>query len=807
MDTEQDLGCIEGFFGADGDASADAALNATLGGASRGMRDLPRIIHELGGWDGMSFCDGLVRGYAEDYSWGDLSPLEQESLVSCLQQRYLGTRLAAQTGIPSLSNVVYDWVSRAHAAQSLARASFAYAEGLSPRDAREWLTQVEYDEYLPAVRRWVTGFTTTFTPERVSELLAGAVAEVGAALRESGPTGAQIARAASGMSKLARGSAVHLRALPGAARQTLRGLQSMAQTDPATTDAASAAATAAGSDAPRRRSLFAHPVLDAARRKVGAVSAAAHAVARDANTYALGAAGVGSDAQDPCANSIVCLNCKILDNIVATATQESIRAALFLKYYYAEVTIPIFARHVKQKALALADGVVEGAKDVFSDVNVPRPENAAEEFDRLVRAAGAHAAFAAVSAANAAAEGAQNAARGVNNAFKVLETALAVSSSQALNRTTSTTDALDGLRTRAHEYSFGGDDAGDIADLLRRDLTAPRLHARRTLAQRMEVDWQYLWAHFPWVPANTTEFYVTNTEETVARISLVRATALWLSTTSAPSEGGYVPLYGRGLFWSVSRLVLPKCDMDAQVYAMDGSTQAERMDRIDEALWLTLWVGVAALALQAYVGLPTLALLSPFIGVGVWYMWMHMLYGWSYNCAPSVPVLLGADATGFIQSRMHPEPLCMRFSALATECDLSTGLARNNQTTWRDCFADPAVSELGYAYSFVYYLRDLAPDVYRWFREVQPWRYWLSGWEALDLLDDTTVRLRENCARLLLLDAVALVAAGGTAVFLVVSLLVPPVVSLARAAVQLSLQLSGLANIMVISITKREMQD
>ena len=53
----------------------------------------------------------------------------------------------------------------------------------------------------------------------------------------------------------------------------------------------------------------------------------------------------------------------------------------------------------------------------------------------------------------------------------------------------------------------------------------------------------------------------------------------------------------------------------------------------------------------------------------------------------------------------------------------------------------------------------------------------------------------------------ALVAAGGTALFLAVSLLVPPVISLLRAAVQLSLQLSGLANIMVISITKREMQD
>ena len=77
MDTEIDLGCLSGFFGADD----DGALNATLGASPRGMNQLPTIVYELGGWDGMSFCDGIVRGYAED-AWRDLSALEQESLVS-----------------------------------------------------------------------------------------------------------------------------------------------------------------------------------------------------------------------------------------------------------------------------------------------------------------------------------------------------------------------------------------------------------------------------------------------------------------------------------------------------------------------------------------------------------------------------------------------------------------------------------------------------------------------------------------------------------------------------------------------------
>lgn len=471
---------------------------------------------------------------------------------------------------------------------------------------------------------------------------------------------------------------------------------------------------------------------------------------------------------------------------VETAVEETVRGALFLRYVYAEVTIPMFGKHVKGRALALRDGLTSGAKDMFSNVKIPRPENIADEFDRLAQSGGAVAAYAAL-----------NAAKEVGSALNVLETAFKSVAESSYNKTSATAESLSALKARADAYLFGS----DISEMLRRDREAPQEVMYRTIAQRKQIDWEYLLENFPYVPANTTAVYVTNTQETVREISLVRAVAIYLSTTS----DAYCPLFGQGLFHTLSRPLLSKCDMDNQIYSRD-STQTERMERFDDALWATLFAALAVFAAQSYLGLPVLTVLMPFAVTLFWYMWMYIAYGFSYNCMPSLPVMLFADISAFI-NRWHPEPLCMRFSALAVTCDPRADLSFNNETQWRDCFEDEAVSQLGYMYSLVYYVRDLVPEVYVYLRTVQPFRYWLSGFKVLDLLEDTSVPLRENCARLLLLDSFGVIALAGTVVWMTFSLVVPPVVAVLRAAVQLVLQLSGLANLMVLSVTKVELND
>ena len=139
---ELDMGCLDGFG-----ASQDAE---TLLGKKKSINDLPAVIASLG-WEGSSFCSNIVSSYAE-FKLHALRPLEKESLLSCLKQRWIGAKLAQQTGILDLQSVVYDWGALLRAAYRLARTMYAHFDGMSARDAKAFLGKVEMQQYLPAVR-------------------------------------------------------------------------------------------------------------------------------------------------------------------------------------------------------------------------------------------------------------------------------------------------------------------------------------------------------------------------------------------------------------------------------------------------------------------------------------------------------------------------------------------------------------------------------------------------------------------------------------------------------------------------------
>ena len=304
-------------------------------------------------------------------------------------------------------------------------------------------------------------------------------------------------------------------------------------------------------------------------------------------------------------------------------------------------------------------------------------------------------------------------------------------------------------------------------------------------------------------------FNITHSRDTpvvsgsVPTINVFQAFSMYLTKTG----GDYVPLFGEPLFFSLSQPLLAKCPMGDVVYS-ESTTQQERLGRVDRAFWITLTAGIIIFGIQFYFGVPFLAItfLSPFAMSFLTYLFMWIVYGWGYNCNPSIPVLLGADATAFINDRMHPKPLCERFPGLVAnsdECDSQTSLLMGGSTQFRECAGDPAYDELGYLYSTVYYVRLLVPQVYKYLRETQPFRYWLSGFTTLDLLDEPSV-LRENCARLLMLDVGAVVSVAGVALFLVFNLVLPPVFSVVKAGVRLSVQLLGLVNLLVISVSETE---
>ena len=213
--------------------------------------------------------------------------------------------------------------------------------------------------------------------------------------------------------------------------------------------------------------------------------------------------------------------------------------------------------------------------------------------------------------------------------------------------------------------------------------------------------------------------------------------------------------------------------------------------------------------MQWWVGLPFVAICAPATAGMLWYLWLYFVYGYTLNCSPSLPVHLANDVGAYV-NRWYPEPLCARFPALAGECDMQTSIQFNGTTEWASCFENKAIEELGYAYSSVFYFKTWYPDWYNYLRRVQPSsRYYLSDWAALDALDDPMDAaigqvFFENCARLLFMDGVGLVSLSAVAGWLVFTLVVPIVASLARSAVALSVQIGGMLGLLLLSLSKVE---
>lgn len=774
---EIDMGCLEGF-GSD--------LNGTNLGNRRGVQELPAIINELG-WEGASYCDNIVRSYAS-YRLVELRPLEKESIIDCLKQRWVGIQMSKQTGILDLQSVVYDWGARARAMYRLSRATFAHLDGMNVRQAKAFLDDVEFKQYLPAVRK-ALDYVSRAAP---AYILSGATEmfdETAKSMRAQGKTSARIADAATATKKVAvefvnhwskhnmTRSAGFLFSAPGVA-----AAQWMAQN--------------ATNSAPKPQP-GAQPnlVLSGARRKLTIVATRGHAAAKHALGYAFGAAGVRSNVE-PCTTGIVCLNCAIVDNIIDTIIEEGIRVVLFLKYTWVEITLKEFKEHIKRVGLDLINGATKGLKGVFSDVSVPRLSSLSIRFDMARLHLGVDVKYAVKKALESAREAAGNAGETASALANFLEYAFENSDDTP---GTAGSAALKNLRARADayraeylkEYSLGADDAPF------RELS---------YGERQALDWKFLWENFPNVPFNITHSRDSDVvENTVPTITVFKAFASYLS--KATDE--YVPLFGEPLFYSLAQPLFAKCTMDDVIYS-ESSTQQQRLDRVDKAFYYTLYAGIIIFGLQFYLGVPLLAitLFSPLASGFLTYLFLFIVYGWSVNCNPSMPVLLAADATAFINDRMHPNPICTSFPALVAQndiCDQQTSIRFGGRTEWLEnvCEAEETYNELGYMYSTVYYLRALFPVVYNYFRQTQPFRFWLSGWTVLDLLDQETV-LQENCARLLLLDVGAVFAVGGIAVWVVFTMLLPPTVAIVRAGLVASVQIVGLLNLLVLNLSEVE---
>lgn len=563
---EIDMGCLDGF-GAD--------FNETLASSKRGMQELPAIINELG-WSGSSFCDNIVRSYAS-YRLAELRPLEKESIVDCLKQRWLGIQMSKQTGILDLQTVVYDWESRARAFYRMSRATFVYIDGMNVHQAKQLLDDEEFKQYLPAVRKFFSyawRVAPTSIASSMSEIFDATVSE----FKQNGGTAARVADAVHSTKTVAVHFANHW-----SAHNMTRSAGKLLGT-PSEAMAKWMASDAKTTTIPNEN-YHSEPniVLVDAHRKLTMVASRGHEAAKHVFGYSFGAAGVRSNVE-PCTTGLVCVNCAIVDNIIDTFIEEGIRVVLFLKYTWVEITLKEFELHIKNMGLNLADGFTLGLKGVFSDVNIPRLPSLSIRFDMARLRLGVDVKYAVKKALEAAREAASNAGETADALADFLEYAFQNSANEA---GTAASEALEKLRAKADayrdaylkEYNLGADDEP---------------FRKLTYYERQQIDWKFLLENFPNVPFNITHTADSNVVGgTVPTITVFEAFMLYLTKTTSE----YVPLFGEPLFYSLSQPLLAKCTMDDVIYS-ESTTQQQRLDRVDRAFWITLFAGIIIFGLQ-----------------------------------------------------------------------------------------------------------------------------------------------------------------------------------------------------------------
>ena len=128
---------------------------------------MPQILHEELEWNGVSMCDQYVHGY-KDYNFTDLRPMERAQLLQCVEQRILAVEMAKQLDMPIPVDIVYNWKRKYVMLYHLLQSGVIYSQYLMNEHTTKQMVRkmkeagIDINLYLPlwnSVRTSVRHFT------------------------------------------------------------------------------------------------------------------------------------------------------------------------------------------------------------------------------------------------------------------------------------------------------------------------------------------------------------------------------------------------------------------------------------------------------------------------------------------------------------------------------------------------------------------------------------------------------------------------------------------------------------------------
>ena len=299
------------------------------------LHSLPKILHDELEWNGVSMCDQLVHGY-KDYNFTELRPMERVELLQCVEQRALAVEMAKQLEMPIPVDIVYNWKRKYVMMYHFLQSGIIYSQYLMNEHTTKQMVSklkesgVDINLYLPfwnSVRTSVRQFTlVTHLDGFVHTLFHKFDKNIKTSDTSWGNIYRIYTHAGSAIKKVYNHtSTVDIKHEMTQAGKVMRGANVSFPTVP---------------------EHISNPL-----RTFGKVTMKATKTTNPyrlkSRHYILRAAGLNTDIT-PCeeqADSNICVNCLVLDNLLNVVINEGDRMAKYYQFTYAPVILPSFIEY------------------------------------------------------------------------------------------------------------------------------------------------------------------------------------------------------------------------------------------------------------------------------------------------------------------------------------------------------------------------------------------------------------------------------------------------------------------------------
>ena len=236
--------------------------------------------------------------------------------------------------------------------------------------------------------------------------------------------------------------------------------------------------------------------------------------------------------------------------------------------------------------------------------------------------------------------------------------------------------------------------------------TVPKTHIRWTY--HVARDWSTLWDNFTgyifdmgndtkkeaWLEQVDAFLAASRTFVTLKESKYIGGVLVNGTNGTAPTlvngtyiaEDSYVPFYGYSFHYMYNYVIFSKCNMEESIYVTEGSTEKERIERIDTALIAGLILILVIITNTTWSIIPLVWLANvAVIGVLVEFLYLYIVYGYAINCAPLIPNTLLDDINAWYHSRIQPDCFYKALPYLAVNASEDTCLTCSTPPSYLNC--------------------------------------------------------------------------------------------------------------------------